>query len=40
VGDADAFCASLDIFKDETEHLKIRRNMEVLDSVLEICFNK
>jgi 2-hydroxychromene-2-carboxylate isomerase len=39
-GDADAFCASLDIFKDETEHLKIRRNMEVLDSVLEICFNK
>jgi len=39
-GDADAFCPSLDIFKGETERLKVRRNMEVLDSFLEICFNK
>jgi 2-hydroxychromene-2-carboxylate isomerase len=39
-GDADAFCPSLDIFKDKTDHLEVRRNMEVLDSFLDICFNK
>ena len=38
-GDADAFCPSLDIFKDEAEHLTIRSNMEVLDSFLDVCFN-
>ncbi len=37
-GDADAFCPSLDIFKDGMEHLKVKRNMEVLDAFLESCF--
>ena len=37
-GDADAFCPSLDIFKDGMEHLKVKRNMEVLDAFLETCF--
>jgi len=37
-GDADAFCPSLDIFKDGMEHLRVKRNMEVLDAFLESCF--
>jgi len=37
-GDADAFCPSLDIFKDGTEHRRVTRNMEVLDAFLESCF--
>ncbi len=37
-GDADAFCPSLDIFKDGTGHLQVKRNMEVLDAFLESCF--
>jgi predicted DsbA family dithiol-disulfide isomerase len=38
-GDADAFCPSLDIFKDGTGHLEVKRNMEILDAFLESCFN-
>ena len=30
-GGADAFCPSLDIFKDGTGHLEVKRNMAVLD---------
>ncbi len=37
-GDADAFCPSLDIFKDGTGQLEVKRNMEVLDAFLEYCF--
>jgi predicted DsbA family dithiol-disulfide isomerase len=37
-GDADAFCPSLDIFKDGSGHLEVRRNMEALDAFLESCF--
>jgi 2-hydroxychromene-2-carboxylate isomerase len=37
-GDADAFCPSLDIFKDGTGHLEVKRNMGVLDAFLESCF--
>lgn len=38
-GDADAFCPSLDIFKDGTGHLDVKRNLEVLDAFLESCFD-
>ncbi len=38
-GDADAFCPSLDIFKDGMGHLQVKRNMEALDAFLESCFN-
>ena len=37
-GHADAFCPSLDIFKDGTGHLEVQRNMNVLDTFLESCF--
>jgi predicted DsbA family dithiol-disulfide isomerase len=37
-GDADAYCPSLDIFKDGTGHLEVKRNIEVLDAFLESCF--
>jgi 2-hydroxychromene-2-carboxylate isomerase len=37
-GDADAFCPSLDISKDRTGHLEVKRNMKVLDAFLESCF--
>jgi predicted DsbA family dithiol-disulfide isomerase len=36
-GDTDAFCPSLDIFKDGTGHLQIKRDMDVLDAFLESC---
>lgn len=39
-GDADAFCPSLDISKDGTGHLDVRRNMDVLDAFLENCFSR
>ncbi len=39
-GDSDAFCPSLDIFKDGTGRLEVRRNMEVLDAFLENCFKR
>jgi 2-hydroxychromene-2-carboxylate isomerase len=39
-GDADAFCPSLDISKDGTGHLDVRRNMESLDAFLENCFSR
>lgn len=37
-GNADAFCPSLDIFKDGTGRLEVNRNMEVLNAFLESCF--
>ena len=37
-GNADAFCPSLDIFKDGAGQLEVKRNMEVLDAFLENCF--
>jgi 2-hydroxychromene-2-carboxylate isomerase len=39
-GDADAFCPSLDIFKDGMGHLEVKRNMGVLDAFLESCFRR
>ena len=38
-GDNDAFCPSLDIFKDATGHLEVKRNMQVLDAFMASCFN-
>ncbi len=37
-GDADAFCPSLDIFKDGKGQLEVKRNSAVLDAFLESCF--
>ena len=37
-GDADAYCPSLDISKDETGHLLLQRNLAVLDGFLLECF--
>ncbi len=37
-GGDDAFCPSLDIFKDGSGRLEVRRNMDVLDAFLENCF--
>ena len=39
-GDVDAFCPSLDISKDETGDLQIRRNVDVLDAFLAECFKQ
>jgi predicted DsbA family dithiol-disulfide isomerase len=37
-GEADVFCPSLDISKDEEGHLRLRRNIEALDAFLATCF--
>ncbi len=37
-GEADAFCPSLDIAKDDEGHLHLQRNMETLDEFLSYCF--
>ncbi len=37
-GDAEAFCPSLDISRDENGQLRLRRNTEVLDTFLAACF--
>ncbi len=39
-GDSDAFCPSLDIFKDGTGRLEVKRNMNILDAFLENCFGR
>jgi 2-hydroxychromene-2-carboxylate isomerase len=37
-GDAQAFCPSLDISRDEDGHVRVRRNVEALEGFLADCF--